>query len=172
MKPLLRVRPLTDQERQTLEAGRRSQEAFVLKRCQMLLSSAHGKTVPQIAAALGYAPESIRHVLHAFNRQGMEALVRKSNRPKSAQAILDEEKRQQLKALLEESPRRFGKPRSTWTLSLLAEVAFEQGMTQRLLDADTFGVALKRLEMNWRRARKRLRSPDEAYARKKSDATP
>ena len=171
MKPLLFVRSLTDEERQRLEAGLRSQDAFVLKRCQVLLASAEGKTVPQIAQTFGYALESIRHVLHAFNQEGMEALTRKSNRPKSAQPILDEERRQRVKALLEQSPRRFDKETSTWTLPLLAQVSFEQGITPRLLDADTLGVALKRLDIHWRRVRKCIHSPDAAYGRKKSDAT-
>jgi transposase len=152
MKPLLFVRSLTSEERQHLEAGLRSQEAFVLKRCQMLLSNAEGKTVPQIAAAFGYAPESIRHVLHAFNQEGVAALTRKSNRPKSAKPILDEDRRARVKALLEQSPRSFNKERSTWTLPLLAQVSFEQGITPRLLDGDTLGVALKRLDIHWRRA--------------------
>ena len=172
MKPLLFVRPLTSEERQCLEAARRSQEAFVLKRCQVLLASASGKSVPQITQSFGYAPESIRHILHAFNQQGLQVLTRKSNRPKSAKPILDEQKRPRVKALLEQSPRNFDKERSTWTLPLLAQVSFEQGITERLLDADTFGVALKRLGVNWRRARKRIHSPDAAYARKKSDETP
>ena len=171
MKPLLFVRPLTSEERQRLEAGLRSKEAFVLKRCQVLLASANGKTVPQIAQTLGYAPESIRHILHRFNQEGVPALTPKSNRPKSAQPILDEDRRERVKALLQESPRNFTKERSTWTLSLLAQVSLEQGITQRLLDADTFGVALRRLGVNWRRARKRIASPDAAYERKKSDAT-
>jgi hypothetical protein len=37
------VRPLTDAERQTLEAGLRSPEAFTLRRCRILLASADGK---------------------------------------------------------------------------------------------------------------------------------
>ena len=170
MKPPLLVRPLTTQERQQLESGLRSKQAFVLRRCQIVLASAAGQNVPQIAHALGYAPSTIRHVLHAFNHEGLCALTPKSNRPESARSLLDESKRLHLRQLMEQSPRAFGKARSTWTLPLLAQVSFEQGLTPRLLDADTVGVAVKRLGMNWRRAQQRLRSPDPAYARKKSDA--
>ena len=171
MKPPIFVRTLTPQERQQLAAGLRSKEAFVLKRCQILLTSAQGQSVLQIAQSFGYAPNSIRHVLHAFNDEGVTALTRKSNRPKSAQPLLNAEKRQQLRHLLEQSPRAFGKERSTWTLPLLAQVAQEQGLTERRLDADTVGVAIKRLGLNWRRAQQRIASPDPGYARKKSGAT-
>jgi transposase len=171
MKPPIFVRTLTPQEHQQLKAGLRSQEAFVLKRCQILLASAQGQTVLQVAQSFGYAPNTIRHVLHAFNREGLAALTRKSNRPKSTQPLLNAEKRQQLRHLLEQSPRAFGKARSTWTLPLLAQAAQEQGLTERTLDADTLGVAIKRLGLNWRRAQQRMASPDPGYGRKKSGAT-
>jgi hypothetical protein len=47
------VRPLTDAERHELERGLRSAEAFVLRRCQILLASARGERAPQIAQHLG-----------------------------------------------------------------------------------------------------------------------
>ncbi len=68
----------------------------------------------------------------AWRHSPLAALTPKSNRPKSAQPLLDEEKRQQLRHLVEQSPRAFGKARSTWTLPLLAQVAHEQGLTKRL----------------------------------------
>jgi hypothetical protein len=40
MQVPLFVRPLTDAERQALEAGLHSSDAFVLRRCQILLASA------------------------------------------------------------------------------------------------------------------------------------
>jgi transposase len=170
MKPPLFVRPLTTRERQQLESGLRTKQAFVLRRCQIVLASATGQSVPQIAHAFGYAPSTIRHVLHAFNQEGLSVLTPKSNRPKSARSLLDESKRTHLRQLMEQSPYAFGKERSTWTLPLLAQVSFEQGLTPRLLDADTVGVAVKRLGMNWRRAQQRISSSDTGYARKKSDA--
>ena len=42
LRPIF-VRPLTDAERQQVEAGLRSSEAFVLRRCQILLASARGE---------------------------------------------------------------------------------------------------------------------------------
>ena len=115
MKPPVVVRALNGEERQRLEAGRRSRDAFVLRRCQILLASAAGKPVKEIAAGLGCAPQSVRDIIHAFNKGGPRAaaLVRKSNRPKSARPTLDEAGREQLKALLEQSPPAFGRERST-----------------------------------------------------------
>jgi transposase len=174
MKPPIFVHPLTESERDALHAGLRSADSFVLKRCQILLASSQGQTVPEIAPRFGYPQNSIRQVLHAFDREGLAALGKKSSRPKTgpaAQAILDEGKRTALRSILEQSPRAFGKEASFWTLSLLAQVSVEQGITERLLDEDTFGIAVKRLGLNWKRVRHRIASPDPAYAHKKSDET-
>jgi transposase len=174
MKPPVFVRALTEAERERLQAGLRSSEAFVLKRSQILLASAQGKTVPQIQAAFGYAPQTIRQVLHAFNGEGLAALSKKSNRPKSGPAaapVLDAHKRQRLRELLEQSPRAFGKETSLWTLASIAEVAHEQGLTPMRLNLETIRIALKRLGLHWRRAKAWIASPDPAYERKKSGAT-
>ena len=171
MKPPLFVRSLTPSEREPLEAGLRSSEAFVLKRCQILLASAQGKSVQQISAAFGYPTQTIRGVLHAFNQEGLGALTRKSNRPKTARPVLDETRRGRLKTLLEQSPRAFGKEASLWTLALVAQVAHEQGLTPTVLNHESIRIAIQRLGLNWKRAKAWIASPDPAYERKKSGVT-
>ena len=42
MKPPIFVRTLSKHEREALETGLRSSDAFVLRRCQILLASARG----------------------------------------------------------------------------------------------------------------------------------
>jgi len=181
MKPPVVVRALTPEEYQSLQAGLRSPDAFVLRRCQILLSSTAGKPVKEIAADLGCATQSVRNVIHAFNKGGTQhALVRQSNRPKSARPTLDERGRAKLRTLLEQSPRSFGKERSTWTLDLVAQVAHEQGLTgDKALSIESIRTALKRLDMNWKRAKAWIASPvgastnaDRAYARKKATRLP
>jgi hypothetical protein len=70
--------------------------------------------------------------------------------------------------LLHRSPRTFGKPRSLWTLGLLADVCFEQKITARRLSTQTFSTILARLDINWKRARDWMTSPDPEYAAKKA----
>lgn len=170
MHPCLFVRALSPAERRSLEAGRRSREAFVARRSQMVLASAAGRTVAEVAAGLGCAKQTVRDALRAFKARGLQAIKRQSNRPKSAAPVLNESKRERLGVLLLESPRAHGRERSVWTLELLAEVAHEQGLTPEKLSAETVRTALGRLGLGWRRARHWLGSPDPAYARKKSGA--
>ena len=171
MTEQLFVRQLTAAERRELEAGLRSGEAFVLRRCQALLASGRGEGVGPVARAVGCSRQTVRNVLHGFNARGLASLRRGSHRPKSARPELDEGKRERLKELLHQSPRTFGKPTSLWTLELAAEVAHDRGLTARRVSDETVRRALKAMGTNWRRAKHWITSPDPQYARKKSNAT-
>ena len=170
MKGHLFVRPLTAQERAALEAGLKSKEVFVVRRCQALLASGRGEGVVPIARVVGCSRQTVRNVIHGFNANGLESLARKSNRPKSARPELDEGKRQELKALLHQSPRTSAKPTTLWTLELAAEVAHEKGLTAQRVSDETIRRALKAMGANWKRAKHWITSPGPAYARRKSNA--
>jgi hypothetical protein len=85
--------------------------------------------------------------------------------------VLDGSKLEPLRAILHQSPRAFGQSRSTWTLTLLAQVAYEQGLSPSVLSDETIRQALLRLGVGWKRAKRWLTSPDPDYARKKVAAT-
>lgn len=165
------IRELTAAERRELGAGLKSKEAFVLRRCQVLLASARGQGVGAIANAVGRSRQTVRNILHGFNACGLESLKRGSHRPRSARPELDEDKRRKLKALLHQSPRTLGKPTGLWTLELAAEAAHERGLTARRVSDETIRRALKAMGANWKRAKRWITSPDPQYVRKKSDAT-
>jgi transposase len=168
--PLL-VRPLTADERATLETGLRSTSAFTVRRCQLLLASAEGQSTTTIAHDLRCTDQTVRNAIHAFHQRGLTALHPQSSRPHTMSTIFDAEACESLRALLHQSPRTFGKPTSRWTLALAAEVSFAQGLTPRLVSDETIRLALRRLGVSWKRAKHWITSPDPAYARKKNGAT-
>jgi transposase len=171
MRQPIFVRPLTDAERKQVEAGLRSSDASVLRRCQIVLASTQGDRSPQIARALGCSDETVRKVLHAFNARGLAALAPGSRRPKTVFRAFDAGGAERLRALLHQSPRTFGKSTSVWTLELAAEVSFAHGLTPQCVSVETIRNTLKRLGVRWKRAKRWLTSPDPAYARKKAPAT-
>ncbi len=171
MKPPLFVRELTDAERQELQAGLRSREAFTLRRAQILLASAQAQRPALIASRIGCSVGTVRNTFRAFETEGVRCLGEKKRGPKDARPILDEAKADPLRGILHQSPRRFGKARSTWTLDLLADVAFEQRLTPRRLSHEAIRQAVKRLGHGWKRAKTWITSPDPAYARKKKRGT-
>ncbi len=166
------VRPLTELERERLEAGLHSKDVYVLRRCQILLASGRGEWVPRIAATLGCNDQTVRNVIREFERGGLEAcLARGSTRPHTIHAKVDAVAAEQLRALLHPSPRTFGKPTSVWTMELAAEVSCAQGLTATRVSSETIRATLQRLGVRWRRAKQWITSPDPEYARKKVPAT-
>jgi len=164
----LYVRTLTDDERRQLEAGLRSSDAFVLRRCQILLASARGLHAIPIANHLGCSDQIVREVIKAFNADGLKALVQQSRRPHNTGEAIPAEQAERLKELLHNSPRQYGKATSLWTLELVAEVSFERGLTDRRVSGETIRATLARLGVRWKRAKQWITSPDPEYQRKKS----
>lgn len=162
------VRTLTDDERAALLAGLRSRDAFVMRRCQILLASASGKRASQIGADLGCDTDTALNAINAFNQVGLAALVAGSNVPHAIHRAFDAEGAERLRAMLHQSPRSFGKPSSLWTLELAAEVSFAQGITPERVSREAVRTAMERLGVGWKRAKQWITSPDPAYVRKKS----
>jgi len=171
MKAPLFVRELSDAERRELHTGLRSRQAFTLRRAQILLASADGQRPSRIAAHVGCAVGTVHNTIHAFEADGTDCLAEKKRGPRNARPILDQAQADPLKGILHQSPRRFGQARSTWTLALLADVAFAQGLTPRRLSHEAIRQAVKRLGHGWKRAKTWITSPDPAYARKKKRGT-
>ena len=169
-KPIF-VRELTEEERQRLTQGLRSSKPFMVRRSQIILSSARGERAPRIAEFLGCDDQTVRNAIVAFNERGMAALEIGSRRPKTVRPMFSDEGLAQLKAMLHRSPRDFGQETSVWTLELAAEVSFAEGITSRQVSDDCVRHALKRLKVSWKRAKHWITSPDPEYERKKSLAT-
>jgi transposase len=167
MKPLF-VRPLSTAERGELNAGLRSHDAFTLRRAQILLASARGHRPSEIAPFVGCCPVTVHNTIHAFEREGTGSLEAKSKGPKNPTRVWPRDRDDELRELLHQSPRTFGKPRSLWTLGLIADVCFERKLTARRLTAQSISVILARMGINWKRARDFMTSPDPEYAAKKA----
>jgi transposase len=171
VRPPTHARELTEDERTALEAGLRSSDAFVLRRCQVLLANARGERASTIARAVGCSVQAVHNILRAFDTQRLGVLQRRPSRPRRIRAAFSPERAEQLRTLLHQRPRDFGKPTSLWTLELAAEVSFEQGLTAARVSDETIRATLARLGVTWQRAKRWIESPDPAYRRKKGRAT-
>ena len=165
------VRSLTAAERTTLEAGARSPESFVMRRCQSLLASARGEIAIHIAQHLSCNEQTVRNAIHAFNKKGLASLQPGSSIPHHIGRAFEGAQAERLRTLLHQSPRTFGKPTSLWTLALAAEVSYAEGLTPEQISAETVRATLERLGIGWRRAKQWITSPDPEYARKKTRGT-
>lgn len=172
MKTPIFVRSLLEEERESLEKGLRSKDAFTMRRSQMLLASSRGERAPKIALNLGCASQTVRDAINDFNRRGLDALDRKSSRPRRTRDAFDEKSAEALREMLHRSPREFGYESSLWTLDTAADVAFEEGLTEERVSGETVRATLSRLlGVRWMRAKRWITSPDPLYERKKGGAT-
>jgi len=168
----LYVREITEAERRELEQGLRSSSAFTVRRCQILLISVDEQLKSwEIGERLRCSDQCVRDAIRAFGAEGVRCLEEKSRARHTEQATFDQIGRDWLKSVLRQSPRSLGYERSLWTLDMLAELAYQEGYSERLVSPETVSRALAREGISWQRAKHRINSPDEQYARKKSGGT-
>jgi transposase len=170
MKRPIFVRPLSDAEPKTLEAGLRSPDAFTLRRSARYFSPATGARLPTRSLTSWDAiRKTARNAIHAFNEKGLpEALQPGSKHPHTVHRAFDDEQAEALRELLHQDPRKFGKDSSLWTLAMAALVSFEEGLTKERITGETVRATLARLGVRWERAKRWITSPDPEYARKKA----
>jgi transposase len=172
MSAKLYVREFTELERSAIEVGLRSKDIFVLRRCQVLLFSSEGLSIDEIATKVGYHRESVRLVIKTFGEKGIAVLEKGSRRPLTTERAISAGNAEKLKELLRRSPREFEKATGLWTLDLLAEVSYEQGLSTRKVSYETIRTTLKELGVSWKRAKHWLSSSDPHYEHKKSVKKP
>jgi transposase len=148
--PEVFVRPVTMTEGRRLQRiGRTAKDPVKLRRAIVVLMSAQGQSVPDIAHLLDCSPEYVRGVIHAFNQTGFAALDPKwsGGRPKT----ISEQVRRQICLIARCCPRDLGLAFSTWSLTKLAEhlaapgagVVSREAIRQILHDAGINWLATK-----------------------------
>jgi transposase len=137
MPKILRVRAMTDEERKTIEQLSRSRTASVrqVERARIVHWASEGQRVPDIAARLGVAENTVRNWLNRFNEAGLPGICDevRSGRPPTYSA--DEVSVVVATALTK--PDDLALPFGYWTLDRLEVYLNEQK-----------GIAIKRSRIN------------------------
>ena len=128
MREGIRVREITNDEgRRLLQIVRRSSGSVVRwRRAQMVLLSAQGMDVAQIAKVAFTSPDRVREVLHNFNDDGFDSLAPKYSGGRPPKFTLPE--RREIKKIALTRPVDHDLPFSTWSLSKLAEFLVAEGV--------------------------------------------
>lgn len=171
MKAPIFVRPFSEEEQRHIQAGLRSKEAFVLRRCQILMASARQERAAAIARQRACDDQTVRNGIKGFKQEGLTVLHQQSSRPHQLHSAIADEDLPRLRALLHRGPRACGNQTSHCSLPLLAQVSFEQGLTRECVSGATMRQAIRRLGLNWKRVKHRINSPDALYQQKKPHAT-
>jgi len=128
MREGVRVRELgNDEGNRLLRIVRRSSGSVVTwRRAQMVLLSAQGMDVAQIAVVAFTSPDRVREVLHNFNDDGFGSLYPKYAGGRPPTFTLPQ--RREIKKIALSRPMDHGLPFSTWSLSKLADFLVAEGV--------------------------------------------
>lgn len=114
---MIRIGPLSDDQRQALERVRRRAVGRVSQRAHMVLLSGRGYTVEQIAEIFGAGEDVVRQWLRRYEREGPPGL---DDRPRPGRPPKDRLARHIVDAQASNPPGNSGLVQGSWTVGLLA----------------------------------------------------
>ncbi len=145
---MVRIGPLTDEQRQALEQVRRRAVGRVSQRAHMVLLSSRGYSVEQIAEIFGVGEDVVRKWLHRYERRGPVGL---DDRPRPGRPPKDRLARQIVDAQASNPPCNNGLVHGSWTVGLLA--AFLATRFRLVLSPGSVRRYLRRAGWRWARPR-------------------
>lgn len=157
------VRFVRGADRETLAKWRTSNDRRLWQKAVAILEN-WNLSLEEIGRKIEKSPSQIRSWIKAFNRQGLEGLIRKKYGTSDTHATKFELRRRRILEILHGRPRAYGINRTNWNLRALAEVfTREHGdpistSTASRLVRDS-GYAMKKV-------RRVLSSPDPRYREK------
>lgn len=156
---MLFVRALSEAEQKQLRQGARREVGRVSERMRMILLSARGYSVAQIAAVFECDDATVRRWIERFEAQGVQGLqdLPRSGRPPCAGAAA----RERIEREVEAGPAEDAQPGYWTVLALLLHL----GASGLKLSASTLRRVLGSLGYVWRRPRHVLPSDPDAAAK-------
>ena len=122
------LREISQEEGQRLLriVRRTSGSVVTWRRAQIVLLAAQGMTPTRISEVVFTDPDTVREVIHNFNRDGFDALYPryKGGRPQTFTLP----KRQEIKCIALTDPADLGQPFATWSLAKLADYLVAEGV--------------------------------------------
>jgi transposase len=167
MPERVRVREITNDEGQRLLRIVRRDSGSVVRwrRAQMVLLSAQGMSVAQIAEVAFTSLDRVRAVLHNFNDDGFASLEAKYAGGRPPKFTLPE--RQEVKKVALSRPVDHGLPFSTWSLAKLAEFLVAEGVVDDI-SLEGLRALLREEGVSFQRLKTWKQSNDPDYEAKKN----
>jgi transposase len=167
MAERVRVRVLTNDEgNRLLRILRRGQGSVVTwRRAQMVLLSAQGMEVGQIARVAFTSEDRVREVLHNFNDDGFNSLYPRYAGGRPPKFSLPQ--RREIKKIALSRPTDHDLPFSTWSLSKLAEFLVAEGVVDDI-SHEGLRVLLREEGVSFQRLKTWKQSTDPDFEAKKS----
>jgi transposase len=122
------LREISNEEGQRLLrlVRRTSGSVVTWRRAQVVLLSAQGMSPPAISEVVFTDPDTVREVIHNFNRDGFDALYPRYKGGRPPTFTLP--KRQEIKRIALTDPQNLDQPFATWSLAKLADYLVAEGV--------------------------------------------
>jgi transposase len=164
----LYARDLTSSEgRRVQHEIRHGNDPIMLKRCQVILSSAQGSTVQEIAKLTLLSEYHIREIIRMFNQGGIAAL-----RPRKGgnhTVKFTEEERASVAELAQMPPRVLGYPFNSWSLSKLQQAIEERDILNgKTISDESIRLVLEEYGISYQRTKTWKESNDPDFEGKKA----
>ena len=165
-KPEVFVRELSEAEGQRLQRlTRRSNDPVRLRRATIVMASAQGRSVPDIAGLFATTEGYVRRVVHEFNEPGFAALDPKwSSGPP---VRIDAATREEICRIARCQPGDLGLPFTVWSLSKLVDYLVAHQVVDRI-STETVRKILKRNHITWQATKTWKASKDPQFRAKKN----
>ncbi len=128
MAARVRLRAITNEEgNRLLRIVRRTSGSVVTwRRAQIVLLAAQGMSPARISEVVFTDPDTVRDVIHNFNRDGFDALYPRYTGGRPQTFTLP--KRQEIKRIALSDPQDLDQPFATWSLAKLADYLVAEGV--------------------------------------------
>lgn len=162
----VKLRPMTDEEQETLEQIRRSRtaEQRQVERARIILGWAEGRPPRAIAAEVGRSEPTVYACLHRFNERGLDSL---KDDPRSGRPMTySEEERGRMVVTAKTRPAMLGLEYSHWTLDRLVE--YVNQVLNIPISRSQLGEILRLEGLKWYQEQTYFtESPDPQFAEKR-----
>ncbi|MFD2028537.1 IS630 family transposase [Promicromonospora aerolata] len=165
-KPEVFVRELSAEEGQRLQrTTRTSKNPVRLRRATIVMASAQGQSVPDIAAMFATTEGYVRRVVHDFNERGFTVLDPKVSGGRTRR--IGAETREQICRIARCEPQQLGLAFTCWSLSKLVEHLIAERVVETV-STETVRQILKTGGVSWQATKTWKGSTDPAFAEKKT----
>lgn len=164
------MRELTIEEGRKIQSIlRRGKNAIQVRRAMVILSSAQGYKVPEIARMYYLSEKYVRELIHRFNAEGLRSLNPRYNGPKvrggGSRTFSEEEKAQIIEIALFR-PKDLGYPFARWSLDKLRLAILERKIVDSI-SIEALRNILRSHNITFQRTRSWKESKDPKFKEKK-----
>jgi transposase len=140
----------SDEGNRLLRIVRRTSGSVVTwRRAQIVQLSAQGMSPPAISGVVFTDPDTVRDVIHNFNRDGFPALYPRYRGGRPQTFTLP--KRQEIKRIALADPQDLGQPFATWSLSKLADYLVAEGVVTDISHEGLHQLLRERIRATYKR---------------------